>query len=32
MRPIGFWLYVAAGVVMIIGSALVLPFVAPRSR
>jgi hypothetical protein len=31
-RPIGFWLYVAAGIVMIIASALALPFVASRSR
>ena len=32
VRPVRFWLYVAAGVVMIIASALALPFVASRSR
>jgi multisubunit Na+/H+ antiporter MnhB subunit len=31
-RPLGFWLYVAAGVVMIIASAIVLPFLPARSR
>lgn len=32
VRPISFWLYVAAGVMMIIASAIALPFVASRSR
>jgi len=32
VRPLAFWLYVAAGVVMIIASALSLPFVTSRSR
>ncbi len=32
MRPISFWLYVAAGVVMIIASAIALPFVPLRTR
>lgn len=32
MRPLSFWLYVAAGVGMIILSALRLPFVAARTR
>jgi hypothetical protein len=32
MRPLSFWLYVGAGIVMIIASAIALPFVALRSR
>jgi len=32
MRPLSFWLYVAAGAVMIILSAIALPFVPARSR
>ncbi len=32
LRPIGFWLYVAAGVVMIVASTLAMPFMASRTR
>ncbi len=32
VRPISFWLYVAAGVAMIIVSAIALPFIVSRSR
>ena len=31
MRPLSFWLYVAAGVVLIIASAIALPFVSARA-
>lgn len=31
-RPLSFWLYVAAGVVMIVASAILLPFLPARSR
>jgi hypothetical protein len=31
-RPLVFWLYVAAGAMMIIASAMVLPFLPARSR
>jgi hypothetical protein len=32
MRPLGFWLYVAAGIVMILYSAITLPFMTARPR
>lgn len=32
IKPLGFWLYVLVGVLMIIGSAIALPFVPVRSR
>ena len=31
-KPLGFWLYVLFGVVMIIASAIALPFLPARSR
>ncbi len=31
-RPLSFWIYVAVGIVMILVSALRLPFVAARVR
>jgi hypothetical protein len=32
MRPLSFWLYVLAGALMIIASAIALPFIPARSR
>ena len=32
MRPLSFWLYVLAGAMMIIASAIALPFLPARSR
>jgi hypothetical protein len=32
IKPLGFWLYVLVGALMIIGSAIALPFVPVRAR
>jgi len=32
MRPLSFWLYVAAGVAMILYSAITLPFLTAKPR
>lgn len=32
MRPLSFWLYVAAGAAMIIASVIAMPFIQVRSR
>jgi hypothetical protein len=32
IKPLAFWLYVLVGVMMIIGSAIALPFLPARSR